>query len=319
NNNGIAELNEFEIAIFQDQKKYIRIFTPGSSYVKANYLQFNYSINLDPTILAGNKTSTAAKFLKKINTSSALQINKKKLANNNFLFNPFTKEIVDTSIVNLGSYFSNTFYYNRTSTKWGLEFTQSRSANKTLLAYGLENRILNNISSRLRYSLNKRLVTNLAFSNGSNVLNTSNSKFSNRNYSINQYKLEPNLVYIYKSNFRSSIGYSYSSKNNKIDSLESSINQSLTADIRYNVLSSSTITTKFIYSNINFKGYPGSANSTVGYILLEGLLPGSNYLWNLDFTRRLPGNIELSIQYEGRKPGQTRTIHTGRASIKALF
>lgn len=319
NNNGIAELNEFEIAVFQDQKKYVRIFTPGSSYVKANYLQFNYSINLDPSLIIKKSSSFTSKFLKKINTSSALQINKKKIANDNFLFNPFTKEIIDTSIVNLSSFLSNTLYYNRTSNKWGLELTHSRAANKTLLAYGLENRITSNVSTRLRYALNKSLLTNIVFTDGNNILNTANSKFSNKNYKIKQYKIEPNITYIYKSNFRASFGYSYSSKENKIDSLESSVNQSLNANMRYNVLSNSTISTKFIYSEINYKGFPGSTNSTVGYILLEGLLPGSNYLWNLDFTKRLPGNIELSIQYEGRKPGNTRTIHTGRASIKALF
>ena len=33
-------------------------------------------------------------------------------------------------------------------------------------------------------------------------LNTGGSKFNNRNYTINQYNIEPNVAYIYKSNFR---------------------------------------------------------------------------------------------------------------------
>lgn len=73
---------------------------------------------------------------------------------------------------------------------------------------------------------------------------------------------------------------------------------------------------KFTYNSIN---YTGAANSTISYIMLEGLLPGKNFLWSLDVTKRLSNALELSFQYEGRKPAETRTIHIGRASLRAIL
>ena len=320
NHNGIAELNEFEIALFPDQRTYIRINTPTDQYVKANYVTFNYSVDISPRAII--KTSNAKglkKILTRISTSSSLQINKKDISTGKFQFNPFTKKLVDTTLLTLNSFLSNSVYFNRTSSKWGMDLTHSLSGGKSLVTYGVESRKLRNLTYKLRYNLNRKITTNITLRSVDNELNT--STFDNRNYSILQKVAEPSVSYTYGSNLRLTASYSFSNKKNTIGFLEKLSNNAISTEIKYNVLSNSTINARFSFNAIKFSAADSSAspNSTVGYVMLEGLLPGNNYLWNLTYTKRLAGNIEMSIQYDGRKPGATRIVHIGQASVRAIF
>lgn len=319
NNNGIKELNEFELALFQDQRKYIRVFSPTNEYVKANYVQFNYSVELNPrSVINTQSANSFLKFVARISTASSLQINKKTLAAGNFEFDPFAKKLADTSLLTLTSFLSNTFFFNRINSVWGMDITHVFNNNKSLLTYGVESRRQNNLSFKARWNISRSFATNLTLRSNTNDLFT--PKFSNRNYAIKQKVLEPSLSYINGTKFRATVGYSLDDKKNNGGYSEHSSNNALNTEVKYNVLSSSSITGKFSLSNISFVyANGGSANSTVGYILLDGLLPGKNYLWNLDFTKRLSGNIEVNFQYEGRKPGEARTVHIGRATVRALF
>ncbi|MBS1935574.1 MAG: hypothetical protein JST96_16350, partial [Bacteroidetes bacterium] len=128
--------------------------------------------------------------------------------------------------------------------------------------------------------------------------------------------------YTHGSNIRTLVGYNYSTKNNdpNYGGYIKSNSSSLNTEVKYNILQSTSLLLKFTYSNITFDAVSSNAiNSPVGYVVLNGLLPGKNYLWNLDLTKKLGGNLELNIQYEGRKPGEGRTVHTGRASLRALL
>lgn len=320
NGDGIPQLNEFEIALFPDQKTWIRVLTPTNEYVKANYLQFNYNVAIIPSaIIKSTVKNKLLKFINRFSTNSSLQINKKDLAGNKSVeFNPFSKNLVDTTLISLTSFLSNTIYFNRKSVKWGVDITHRLNTGKALLNYGFESNKLRDLTLKGRWNLNRSIATSFTNKYGLNQL--INSSFANRNYRIDEVSAEPSVSYIYKSNLRVSIIYTYDNKENKIDFMEKAINNAIATEIRYNVLSNGTLNARFSYNNINFNGGSGgSANSTAGYILLDGLLPGKNYLWNIELTKRLAGNIEVNLQYEGRKPGSAPTVHTGTASVRAIF
>ncbi|MGZ8541605.1 MAG: hypothetical protein ACXWV6_13190 [Chitinophagaceae bacterium] len=100
---------------------------------------------------------------------------------------------------------------------------------------------------------------------------------------------------------------------------EKAASNSINVESKYNVLQNSSLTGKFTFNNIDYKTVNGNITSTVSYIMLDGLLPGKNYLWSLILTKRLLNNLELNFQYDGRKPASSKTVHIGRASLTALF
>lgn len=322
NNDGIPQLNEFELAIYQDQAKYIRIFTPTNEYIKAAYTQLNYSLNLTPSAVINAATAKRLKlFLSKLSAQSSLQIGKKEIASKNYVFNPFT-QTNDDNLISLASIYTNTLFFNRLSSKWGIDLTHLLNKGKSLLTYGLEERSLRDLTARLRWNLNKNFATELATKSIRNQLINQNPKFGNRNYLIEQISMEPKLSYIKGTNFRISVSYKFDERNNQQGDKEKSINHALIAETKYNVLSSTSVAAKLQFNQISYTSKivtSPNANSTVGYIMLDGLLPGKNFLWTADLTRRLSNNIELNFQYEGRKAGTASTVHIGRATLRALF
>jgi len=319
NNDGVQQLNEFELALFQDQARYIKIFTPSNEFIKANYNTFNYSINLNPRAAIDLRNAgRAKKFIARVNFQSSLQIAKKEIASGIVQLNPFKTPLSDTSLINLTSIFINSFSFNRFSTRWGLDLSNSRNSGKSLLTYGLESRRLEEWSARARVNVSKSLLFDITGKTGNNTLGTDNQKFQNRNYNIKQYSFEPRLSYTKGTSLRFITSYKYSNKKNQTGDQEVYSSNAVNTEVKYNILQSGSVLTKFTYSNISFSP-AANANSTVGYNMLDGLLPGKNYLWSIELTKRLANNLEINVQYEGRKPGEARIVHIGRASVRALF
>ncbi|MFM2337863.1 MAG: hypothetical protein RL115_1056 [Bacteroidota bacterium] len=316
NNDGVQQLNEFEIAAFRDQAKFIQVFTPTNEFIKANYITFNYRLDINPKMVFTKPNLKGwAKLLSRLNFLTSFQTSKKSLAKGSFEFNPFKYAVTDTALITVNNIFLNTLSFNRLSSKWGVDITNLRNTGKALLTYGYESRRLIDWSFRTRWNVNRSVTISANGKMAKNQLLT--PQFANRNYQLSIYSAEPLFTYIKGTSFRLVGGYKFEQKKNEqIFGGEQSKAHSFTTDVKYNLLQNSAISGKFIYSNIQ---YNAVANTTVSYIMLDGLLPGKNYLWTVGVTKRLLNNLELRITYDGRKAGTAKTVHIGNAAITALF
>ncbi|HEX4876362.1 MAG TPA: hypothetical protein VFV31_06790 [Chitinophagaceae bacterium] len=316
NSDGVQQLNEFEIAAFPDQAKFIRIFTPTNDFIKANYITFNYSFNINPrAVLTSSSLKGLKKLLSKVIIISSLQTSKKSIARGVFEFNPFKYGLRDTALVTLSTTILNTLSFNRFSSKWGVDITNLRNNGKSLLTYGYETRKLNDWQTKFRWNISRSLQFNLNARKGLNALYT--PQFANRNFELSIYNAEPSLTLISGTTFRLVSGYKFENKQNlQAYGGEKSVSNSINLDTKYNILQSSSVNGRFTLNSIQ---YDFPASTTVSYIMLDGLLPGKNYLWSLGFSKRLANNLEITFQYDGRKAGTARTVHLGRAAINALF
>ena len=317
NNDGIQQLNEFVVAQFADQATYIRIFTPTNDFVKANYNTFNYSVSLNPRLLYGTHAKGFKKFLSNVFLQSSLQLNQKELATGFVELNPFKSPLNDTSLISRSSILVNSFSYNKLDPNWGFDISNNRNVSKALLTFGYQTQTLNEWNLRTRWNMSKSIVLNGVFKTGTNYLFSNNKSFDNSNYKISQYSIAPDLSYTRRANLRISIGYNYNpQKNDPAYGGETSFASSIITDVKYNLVQSTSLQGRFTMTDIH---YTGNTNTTVSYIMLDGLLPGKNYIWGLDLTKKLGSFLELNIAYEGRKPGEGHVIHTGRASIRAIL
>jgi hypothetical protein len=213
----------------------------------------------------------------------------------------------------------NTLSFNRFSSKWGVDISNIRNSGKALLTYGYESRQTMDWNLKLRWNFSSTLTLDLNGKRGQNGLYT--PSFGNRNYELSVNNVEPRISFIQGTVFRVQTSYKLESKKNRPEfGGEESLSNAVQLETKYNVLQNSSLDAKFTYNAITYK-VPNATNKnlSVEYIILDALRPGKNFLWSLDFTRRLLNNVEINLQYEGRRPADTRTIHTGRAAIRALF
>lgn len=315
NNNGIKELNEFEISRFPDQARYIRIFRPNNEFIRSNFTNINQTLRLNPASIFKQKKgfySLVAKF----STISVLRIDKKIFAGEGgFILNPYQTKLDESNMVALNSFLRNTIFFNRLNPVWGIDYNVQTNSSKTSLTNGFDKRDMEEQGLRLRWNFIRKSNFIAEVKKGSKAF--ASEIFSERNYRISFIEFKPEFGYQFTTDFKVTFNAGLKQQKNSADlGGEEAINSKLGSELRYNLLKKGTFSTQINFINNKFTG---NNNTAIAYELLDGLQPGSNMTWSAGFQRTISNGIQLNFTYEGRKSNGVKTIHTGGLQVRAYF
>jgi len=317
NQDGKQDLDEFYLAINNDERNFIKLFTPTDDYVLAYDNNLNYRLSLDMPRKWKNSTG-----IKKIlgRFSNNLNVNlKQKTADDRFIDNLLFNHgsIYNDKLISYRDNIRNNLYFNRADPKYGFELMFYRLRVKQLLSDGFEARSTSNIKAISRISINRDY--NLRLSLGNGTVDNSSDYLENRNYFINSKTLTGTFEWQPSNSFRITSNYTFSDNINELSEEivkeASMINEAL-VNFKYAKAANKNIDLSFRYTHIDFTG---KENSAIGYELLKALQPGRNITWTLSWQQKLFNGLQMNLFYEGRKSGDLDIIHIGRMQVMAMF
>ncbi|OUR91584.1 hypothetical protein A9Q87_09760 [Flavobacteriales bacterium 34_180_T64] len=312
NTNGIQELNEFELAQFQDEGSYIRVLLPNQVFVKTHQNRLSQTLTINPQQWSASESKSKQFWAHFYNQTSFLIDRKNKREGNVFNINPF-KENESTQLA-LNNSFRNVLFFNRGKQRYTTSYTFLSNSNRTVLSIGFQENKLESHQLNFNHKFQESWLMNLKTSIETNESLSEN--FSSRNYSIEEQRLFPKLSYLFNENARFDIFYQFSTKNNVIGDKEKLQQHNYGLSFTFNNVQKLSLIGEF---NLFQNTFTGNANTPVSYQILEGLQSGKNFTWSLLAQKKLTKFLDLNLNYFGRKTETSKTIHTGTIQLKAYF
>ncbi len=311
NNNGVQELEEFEIAQFQDQAEYVRVLLPNQVFVRIRNNKFSQILTLQPR--AWEQASGVKKVLSRFYNQTSFVIDRKIEREGGFTtINPF--EDAGDRQLGLNLNFKNVLFFNRGKQRYTTSYTYVKSESSNLLNLGLQENNLESHQLNITHQFWELWVANLKLLTGGNESLSEN--FTSRNYRLKNYGILPKLSYLLNRQTRFDVFYERMQEENNLGDMEFLDQQKWGTSFAYNNVEKISISGEFKYINNDFQG---SAFSPVAYTMLEGLQPGTNFTWNLLFQKRITKYLDVNLSYFGRKSENTKTVHTGSVQLRAFF
>ncbi len=304
NGNQIQELDEFELAEFQDLANYIRVYTQTIQYLKTAKNGLNLSLVWTPhAIWKSDFTQRWNLRTHYRNESSFQKLNK------TVVFNPFEESDLLYRTQNLRA---DILFNNRKKNKvYGqYNFILNEVFRNHFLGIETLHKKIHELQWAWRFKEPLWLVSTAHWSLSSSY----SQQLANKNYEFPAASIRIGLESLSLKNLKSQAFFQYQEKYNK-KSLEQLFSREWGLSVEY-LQDKSSLIAAFSYV---INGFEGNAQTLVANQMMGGLKPGKNMVWNFNLQKKLAQFLFLDIMYEGRKNENFKTIHIGNVQVKFVF
>jgi len=325
NRDSILQIDEMEIAVFQDQANYVRVAVTTPDYIRTNNVVLSQNLRLEPRLLWANSKVRWRRTLSRFSTQSTLQINRRTFAGVPGIspWNPFQLDIADSSLVTVTASVRNVLFVNRANPTWDASIAQGDNRSQVVLTTGFEQRRNSDRTLHGRLNLGKQWSAEADIV--SSEKSSDNQAFDTRDFRIRGWEAGPKLTWLPNRTFRLVFNFNFQNSRNTLGAGEKADQTNWNTELTWNPQGRANAQGFKAATSLRVRGtfadirYTGESNTAVAFTMLEGLQDGKNYLWGLNLDRQLSKMLQMSLNYEGRKTGENRVIHVARAQVRAVF
>ncbi len=311
NNDGIQDLQEFEISPFADQAIYIRVLLPRQQFIQTYQNKLSQQLNWNFSGLKGSN-NTFKNYLSHFYNQTSYIINRSTQKDNNTVnLNIFKSSNND---LGLNINFRNSLFFNRGQQHYSTTYSYLNTQTNNLLITGSQRNNLSSNRINFTHKIKESWLLDAQVESNRNKSNVENTP--NRNFIIKDKSITPKISYLFSKQSSVSLAYTFSDKGNTQGEKETLTQQRFTASFRFANKQNATFTGSFNWFENEFEG---NSFSPVAFQILEGLEPGRNFTWNALAQKRITKFLELNLNYNGRKASSSKTIHTGNVQLRAFF
>ncbi len=318
-NPNLSNIQDFRYDPTNPLSSYIRLTLTNNEFIRTNNVEINQNLSVEPSKfkkpVEGKKFTRFYRFISRISTLSTIKVSKKNMESSGSAWSSYIDfSLADSSLVAYTASTANTLFFNRGNVRYDLQLGNRNNQSRIVQVSGLEDRGLHDLFIRSRFNVSNKADFFLILERS--VKSYDSQLFSARNLDILIYRIKPEVNLRPTQNTRLIARYSYQDKKQRILTQDVATQHELTSEFTFRQASKYSLDVMFSFVKIRFSGL---ANSFIEYDMLESLKNGNNYLWNINYTKRIAKNIDLTFAYEGRKTGISPVVNVGRAYMKATF
>jgi hypothetical protein len=316
NGDGVQQLDEFREEVTPLEGEYLRTFIPGDELIPTIGVQGRLRLRLDPARLLGDAPAGWRAALAQVASLTTLDVQETSeepdLARV-YLLDPGALQDPATTLngrFRIGQ--ELTFFRDRTRYGGRLYGQHLRSTNR--LATGLERRRVQQLDAEAQAQALDPLSLRLR---ASWERTSSESAFASRRFDIESVEAEPEATWRFSPAFTLTGGLRLA--RNRDTAGEPREARILIVPLRLRIAAANRLQLLLSAERADVRVDGPLAVGQAGFELTERRGEGVSYLWSAGGQYALNQFLRATLNYEGRAPAATPTIHNVRVQLSAVF